>query len=102
MTTGFAAAGRRVLVVCAAGGFTTLLDKSLLNGDIRGGKPFFLAGTAIFTVGPPLGGAVNRGLRSGHGLAAGLPPRGAVRLGRAGARGPSPAFGSEPLGLAGP
>ncbi|WP_248958959.1 MFS transporter [Sphaerisporangium perillae] len=30
-TTGFDAAGRRVLVVCALGGFTTLLDNSVLN-----------------------------------------------------------------------
>ncbi|MEV4365205.1 MFS transporter [Nonomuraea sp. NPDC049625] len=92
---GFDAAGRRVLVVCAACGFTTLLDNSVLNiaipalrdslhadatqvqwmvagyslafglalvpggrlGDIRGRKPFFLAGMAIFTVGAALAGS---------------------------------------------
>jgi MFS family permease len=95
VTTDFDAAGRRVLVVCALGGFTTLLDNSVLNvaipalrgslradatqvqwmvagyslafglalipggrlGDVRGRKPFFLAGMAIFTVGAALAGS---------------------------------------------
>ncbi|GLW07237.1 MFS transporter [Microtetraspora sp. NBRC 13810] len=94
MTTRFDAAGRRVLMVCAAGGFTTLLDNSVLNialpalrdslhadaahvqwmvagyslafglalvpggrlGDVRGRKPYFLAGMAIFTAGAALAG----------------------------------------------
>jgi MFS family permease len=84
--TGFDAHGRRVLAVCVAAGFTTLLDQSVLNitvpalrdslhagptevqwivagyslafglalipggrlGDVRGRKPFFLAGLAAF------------------------------------------------------
>ncbi|MFF3440614.1 MFS transporter [Streptosporangium sp. NPDC002721] len=95
MTSGFDAAGRRVLVVCALGGFTTLLDNSVLNvaipalrgslgadatqvqwmvagyslafglalipggrlGDVRGRRPFFLAGMAVFTAGAALAGA---------------------------------------------
>ncbi|MFC4114428.1 MFS transporter [Nonomuraea zeae] len=94
MTAGFDAAGRRVLLVCAAGGFTTLLDNSVLNlalpalrgslhvdatqvqwmvagyslafglalipggrlGDVRGRRPYFLAGMAIFTAGAALAG----------------------------------------------
>ncbi|MEU7858548.1 MFS transporter [Nonomuraea sp. NPDC049141] len=95
LTRSFDPAGRRVMVVCAAGGFTTLLDQSVLNiaipalrdslhadvtqvqwmvagyslafglalvpggrlGDIRGRKPFFLAGVAIFTLGAALAGS---------------------------------------------
>lgn len=93
---GFDAHGRRVLAVCVAAGFTTLLDQSVLNiavpalrdalhagptevqwivagyslafglalipggrlGDLRGRKPFFLAGLATFVaVGTVAGGA---------------------------------------------